>query len=50
MEDRDMNTAMTTHAILPRDNCMARFAAVGGLVFILVTACLSAFAMLIWEL
>ncbi|HSB81424.1 MAG TPA: hypothetical protein VLM91_21810 [Candidatus Methylomirabilis sp.] len=45
-----MGTAITNYEVPPRDSCTARFAAVGGLVLILVTACLSAFAMLIWGL
>ncbi len=43
-----MNTALTTQDTPPREKWAARFAAVAGLVLILVAACISAFSMLIW--
>ena len=43
-----MNIATTTHDRAPREKWAARFAAVGGLILILVAACVSAFSMLIW--
>jgi hypothetical protein len=40
---------MTTQNILPRERSAARFAVIGGLTFLLVAACASAFSMLIWD-
>jgi hypothetical protein len=39
---------MMTDDLPPREKWAARFAAVAGLVLILVAACVSAFSMLIW--
>jgi hypothetical protein len=43
-----MSGAMTIQGTPPREKWAARFAAVAGLVLILVAACISAFSMLIW--
>jgi hypothetical protein len=43
-----MSTAMTNHDTPRREKSTVRFAAVGGLAFILIAACVSAVTMLIW--
>jgi hypothetical protein len=43
-----MRAAMTEREKPSEKESAARFAAIGGLVFILITACASAVSMLIW--